>query len=112
MNSEPLNIPLKATAGEAKGFVVARNLGLVDSLEVFLYKLKPQTAYNVYVSGQATPVGSFKTNPVGMANGTAIGPMREAISSLSAKTPAPSVIYVVEAGQPADAAKAVLTSAQ
>ena len=112
VNSEPLNIPLKATAGEAKGFVVARNLGLVDSLEVFLYKLKPQTAYNVYVSGQATPVGSFKTNPAGMANGTAIGPMREAISSLSARMPAPSVIYVVEAGQPADVAKAVLTSAQ
>ena len=111
-NSDPVNIPLMATAGEAKGFVVARNLGLVDSLEVFLYKLKPQTAYNVYVSGQGAPVASFRTNPMGMANGTAIGPMREIVSSLSSKSPAASSIYVVEAGQPADPAKAVLTNAQ
>ena len=112
VNSEPVNIPLKANAGEARGFVVARNLGLVDALEVFLYKLKPQTAYNIHVSGQAAPVASFKTNPMGMANGTAIGPMREIVSSLSSKAPPSSSIFVVEAGQPGDAAKAVLVSTQ
>ncbi len=112
VNSEPVNISLKAAVGEAKGFIVARNLGVVDSLEVFLYKLKPQTAYNVYVTGQGAPVASFRTNPVGMANGTAIGPMREIVSSLSSKTPAASSIYVVEAGQPGDVTKAVLVSAQ
>ena len=111
-NSEPVNIPLKAASGEARGFVVARNLGLVDSLEVFLYKLKPQTAYNVHVSGQAAPVASFKTNPMGMANGTAIGPMREVVSSLSSKAVSPSRIFVVEAGEAPDPAKAVLVSAQ
>ena len=111
-NSDPVNIPLKATTGEARGFVVARNLGLVDSLEVFLYKLKPLTAYNVHVSGQSAPVASFKTNPMGMANGTAIGPMRQVVSTLSSKTVAASSIFVVEAGEPADAAKAVLVSAQ
>ena len=110
-NSDPVNIPLKATSGEARGFVVARNLGLVDSLEVFLYKLKPQTAYNVHVSGQSAPVASFKTNPMGMANGTAIGPMREVVSSLSPKAVSASSIFVVEAGEAADRAKAVLVSA-
>ena len=111
-NSDPVNIPLKATSGEARGFVVARNLGLVDSLEVFLYKLKPQTAYNVHVSGQAAPVASFKTNPVGMANGTAIGPMREVVSSLSSKAVSPSIVFVVEAGTAPDPAKAILVSTQ
>ena len=74
-NSEPINIALKANGGEAKGFVVARNLGLVDALEVFLYKLKPETVYNVYVGDQRTPVAAFRTNAMGMANGTVIGPL-------------------------------------
>jgi YVTN family beta-propeller protein len=65
-NSEPINIALRSTGGDAKGFVVARNLGITDSLEVFLYKLKPQTVYNLFMGGQRTPVGSFKTNPAGM----------------------------------------------
>ena len=111
-NSEPVNIALKATSGEAKGFVVSRNLGLVDALEVSLYKLKPLTAYNVHVSGQAAPVASFKTNPMGMANGTAIGPMREVVASLSSKAVTPSTIFVVEAGEAADPAKAVLVGMQ
>jgi YVTN family beta-propeller protein len=111
-NGDPVNILLKATSGEARGFVVARNLGLVDSLEVFLYKLKPQTAYNVHVSGQAAPVASFKTNPMGMANGTAIGPMREVVSSLSSKAVSPSIVFVVEAGTAPDPAKAILVSTQ
>ena len=111
-NSEPVNIALKAASGEAKGFVVSRNLGLVDALEVSLYKLKPQTAYNVHVSGQTAPVASFKTNPAGMANGTAIGPMREVVASLSSKAVTPSTIFVVEAGEAADPAKAVLVGVQ
>lgn len=111
-NSEPINIPLKAVEGEARGFVVARNLGLVDALEVFLFKLKPQTVYNVYVSGQRTPVASFKTNPAGAANGTAIGPLREAVSTLSAKTAAAANVLVVEGDAMPDPSKAVLVSAQ
>ncbi|MBX9810617.1 MAG: hypothetical protein K2Y16_03250 [Burkholderiales bacterium] len=111
-NNEPINIALKPTGGEAKGFVVARNLGVVDSLEVFLFKLKPQTAYNVYVSGQRTPVATFKTNPAGAANGTAIGPLREVVSTLSAKTASPANIFVIEGDATPDPAKAVLVSAQ
>jgi len=111
-NTDPVNIALKAAAGEASGFVVARNLGLTDALEVSLYKLKPETVYSVYASGQATPVASFRTNPKGMANGTAIGPMREVANSMSGKQAAASRIVVMEGTAPADADKAVLTSVQ
>jgi YVTN family beta-propeller protein len=111
VNTDPINIALKPTSGEGKGFVVVRNLGLIDSLEVSLFKLKPQTVYSVYVSGQKTPVASFKTNPMGMANGTAIGPLREVANTLSSKEPAPSKIIVMEGEAAADPAKAVLASA-
>lgn len=110
-NSEPINIVLKSTGSDAKGFVVARNLGIADSLEVFLYKLKPQTTYSLFMTGQRTPVGAFKTNPAGMANGTVIGPLREVVSTLSTKTPAPATLFVIEGDAIADASKAVLTSA-
>ena len=110
VNTDPINIALKPSAGEAKGFVVARNLGLVDSLEVFLYKLKPLTVYNVYVGEQRTPVAAFKTNPMGMANGTAIGPLREVVSTLSTRSVLPSTIFVMEGEGAPDSAKAVLVS--
>jgi len=111
VNSEPINIALKPVSGAGKGFVVARNLGVIDSLEVSLFKLKPQTVYSVYVTGQKTPVASFKTNPMGMANGTAIGPLREVSDTLSSKDAAPSKIIVMEGAAAADAATAVLVSA-
>jgi len=111
-NSEPINIALKPTAGEAKGFVVSRNLGVVDALEVSLFKLKPQTVYSVYVTGQDAPVASFKTNPMGMANGTAIGPMREVSKRLSAEPVTASQVLVMEGDMPADLHKAVLRSVQ
>jgi YVTN family beta-propeller protein len=75
-NQDAQNIPLKAVGAEGKGFAVVRNVGVVNSLEVFLYKLKPNTVYNVTVGGQAAPVGTFRTNDNGMANGTMIGPDR------------------------------------
>ena len=111
-NSEPLNIALKAGSGDATGSVVARNLGVTDALEVTLHKLKPETVYKVYASGQSTPVASFRTNPKGMANGTAIGPMREVVGSLSAKQGTASRILVMEGDAPADPGKAVLMSMQ
>jgi YVTN family beta-propeller protein len=111
-NSEPINIALKPAAGEAKGFVVARNLGVVDALDVSLFKLKPQTAYSVYVTGQAAPVASFKTNPMGMANGTAIGPMRAVSNSLNDKAATASRILVMEGDVAVDPQKAVLSSVQ
>jgi YVTN family beta-propeller protein len=108
VNTDPINIALKPVSGEGKGFVVVRNLGVIDALEVSLFKLKPQTVYSVYVSGQKTPVAGFKTNAMGMANGTAIGPLREVSNTLSAKTAEPSRITVMEGAAAADATKAVL----
>lgn len=110
-NSEPINIVLKAVAGDAKGFVVARNLGVVDAIEVSLFKLKPKTVYSVYVSGQKMPVASFTTNPTGAANGTMIGPLREVSNTLAVKTTVPSRIVVMEGEAPADPEKAALVSA-
>lgn len=110
-NSEPVNIALKPNGGAAKGFVVARNLGVTDALEVFLFKLKPQTVYSVYASGQAAPVASFKTDDSGKANGTAIGPMRE-VAGLSGKPGGASRILVMEGEAAADPDKAVLSSVQ
>lgn len=112
VNNEPINIALKPAGGEAKGFIVARNLGVVDALEVSLYKLKPQTVYSVYVSGQVYPVASFKTDPKGMANGTAIGPMREVSNNLNAKAVPASRVLVMEGDVAADPQKAVLSSVQ
>jgi len=111
VNSEPINIALKPVSGAARGFVVARNMGVVDSLEVSLFKLKPQTAYSVYVSGHKTPVAVLKTNPTGMANGTAIGPLREVSNTLSSKNVARSKIIVMEGDAAPDSRHAVLVSA-
>jgi YVTN family beta-propeller protein len=108
-NEKPVNVALRPAQGDAYGFVVARNLGLVDALEVSLFKLKPTTPYDVYVGEQRTPVATFKTNDKGMANGTAIGPMREAVSRLAATPVTPSTIYVVEQGQAAEPRNAVLS---
>lgn len=110
-NSDPINIALKPASGDAKGFVVARNLGVVDSLEVFLFKLKPLTTYSVCVTGQKTAVASFKTNPKGMANGTAIGPLREVANTLADNKAAPSRIIIMEGDAEANADKAVLLGA-
>jgi YVTN family beta-propeller protein len=76
VNQDSVNIQLKPLQGDSKGFVVVRSLGVVESIEAFLYKLKPDTRYDVYAGGNAAPVGSFRTNAMGMANGTMIGPGR------------------------------------
>lgn len=109
-NTAPANIALAPPAGDAKGFVVARSFGVVDALEVFLYKLKPETVYSVFVGNQAAPVASLKTNPMGMANGTAIGPLREVARLRSEADPKVTAIVVVEGEGPADVAKVVLRS--
>jgi len=109
VNKESVNIPLKPVLGEGRGFVVSRNLGVIDALEVSLFKLKPETVYTVYMSGQDTPLASFKTDAKGASNGTMIGPVREA-----ARLDAPggsSHLVVMEGMQPADAKKAVLVDA-
>lgn len=115
-NNDPVNIALRAVSGDAKGFVVARSLGVTDSLEVSLFKLKPKTVYSVYASGQQAPVALFETNPMGAANGTAIGPMRDIVrtgqTAQEGKEVPASQIIVMEGKAPADPARAVLVSSR
>jgi len=107
-NADPVNVALKPVSGAGRGTVVARNLGLVDSLEVSLFKLKPETTYSVYASGQAAPVAVLKTDKKGVASATAIGPMRQVAGT--AKGTPPSRIVVMEGNAPANTGKAVLVS--
>jgi YVTN family beta-propeller protein len=108
VNNDPVNIALKPVNGNARGFVVSRNLGVVDALEVSLFKMKPATLYNVYLNGQAAPVAAFKTDANGMSNGTAIGPLRQPVQGDSTAVAAGNHIIVMEGDAPPDAAKAVL----
>jgi hypothetical protein len=119
VNNDSVNIALKANqanqasqanGGEGRGFVVARSLGVVDALEVSLFKLKPDTHYSVYLRGQQAPVGAFKTDAKGAANGTMIGPVRApAVTEAPAEQGAGRII-VMEGAAPADLKTAVLSS--
>ena len=104
VNQDAINLPLKPTASQGTGFAVVRNLGLVDSIEVFLYKLKPATVYNLFVDGHPEPVGSVKTTPAGAANGTAIGPLRQLVAQLAPGAAKRAGLSVVEAGAGREAA--------
>jgi YVTN family beta-propeller protein len=108
-NKDSVNISLRAPQGEARGFIVSRNLGVVDALEVSLFKLKPDTEYSVYLNGASTAVGGFRTNDKGMANGTMIGPVRELAGEGAVVAHAGEVLVMEGSGAP-DAAKAVLTA--
>ncbi|MNY61596.1 hypothetical protein D3C86_1982900 [compost metagenome] len=55
-------------------------------------------------------MASFRTNAAGMANGTAIGPLREVVTTLSPKSAAPAKLIVMEGDAAADPAAAVLVS--
>ncbi len=73
-----VNIALKASqGGGGRGFVVARNLGLVDMLETNVFGLKPDTVYRVFLEGRDAPVAALKTNAKGMGAVAAIGPLRD-----------------------------------
>ena len=76
VNQDARNVQLKPVNSEGKGFVVLRSLGVVESIEAFLYKLKPDTQYDIYAGDRTAAVGSFRTNAMGMANGTMIGPQQ------------------------------------
>lgn len=108
-NTEPANVALEPVRSGGRGFVVARSLGLTDALEVSLFKLKPETVYSVYLGGQASPVGSFRTDRKGAAGGTMIGPVRAFAGGEAAR--AGSRIVVMEGDAAADPACAALASA-
>ncbi|RZT08404.1 40-residue YVTN family beta-propeller repeat-containing protein [Duganella sp. CF402] len=96
VNQDSHNIQLKPLSGNSTGFIVVRNLGVIDAIEAFLYRLKPDTQYDIFVSSQAAPIGSFRTNAMGMANGTMIGPVRASAGSDAA--PRSETVTVKEAG--------------
>jgi YVTN family beta-propeller protein len=83
-------------AGQARGLVVVRNLGLADELTVSLYKLKPGATYDVFAQGQEAALGSFKSNEKGMASGTVIGPLRRIVPTADGSGVPRTVLYVSE----------------
>ena len=109
VNQDAVDIPLTARNGAAaRGFVVARQLGVVDALEVSVFKLRPGTQYGVYLGGQ--PVGTVRTDAKGNANGTMIGPVRGFTRPDAAAAPRPSAqqIWIIEGNAAPSAAAAVL----
>jgi YVTN family beta-propeller protein len=102
VNGDSTNLKLKPAAGgsEAKGFVVARPLGVVDAIEVAVFKLKPANAYSVYLGAQQ--IGALRTDAKGNADVTMIGPVRN-FGAAAGTQPAPGTVHlsVVEGtGQP------------
>jgi len=108
VNSDPVNLSLKPVKEDARGFVVLRNLGLVDALEVNLFRLKPKTVYTVYLNGKETPAASFQTDQKGNANGTMIAPLRTPAKSGSTDASATNSIIVMQGDAPVNAKAAAL----
>ncbi|MGP1664451.1 MAG: YncE family protein, partial [Rhodanobacter sp.] len=110
VNVDPVNIALKPVKASGRGFIVLRNLGVVDALEVNLFKMKPQTVYSVYLNGTKTAAASFQTDLNGKANGTMIAPLRE-LAKPNANLVAPkNRIIVMEGGASVDANTAALVN--
>jgi YVTN family beta-propeller protein len=109
VNKDSANVPLKPVHGKGKGFIVARQLGVVDALEVSVYQLKPDTDYGVYLGGQQA--GSLHTDAKGMANGTMIGPVRTFAQAGQAQAmPDSAKVLVMEGAAAPDAGTAVLAN--
>jgi YVTN family beta-propeller protein len=115
VNQDSENIPLHAAAGDkaggqaARGFIVARQLGVVDALEVSIFKLKPDTEYTVWLGGQQA--GALRTDAKGAANGTMIGPVRTfAAAGQAQAAPSSYRVVVMEGAVAPQAGQAVLTN--
>jgi YVTN family beta-propeller protein len=109
VNQDSANVALKPVHDKGKGFIVARQLGVVDALEVSVYQLKPDADYSVWLGGQQA--GSLHTDAKGMANGTMIGPVRNFARAGEAQSmPDSAKVLVMEGTAAADAKAAVLTN--
>ncbi|WP_051972219.1 hypothetical protein [Massilia sp. 9096] len=93
VNGDSSNIKLKpvAAGSEAKGFAVARPLGVVDAIEVAVFKLKPANAYTVWLGSQQ--IGALRTDAKGNADVTMIGPVRNFGMAAGAQ-PAPGAAHL------------------
>ncbi len=110
VNDDPTNLGLKAVKEQGTGFVVLRNLGLVDALEVNLFRLKPETKYTVYLNGTKTPAAAFATDKKGNATSTMIGPLRKPSRDSGAEASSHNSIIVMQGDAPVDKATAALVS--
>ncbi|MBB3220529.1 YVTN family beta-propeller repeat protein [Pseudoduganella umbonata] len=109
VNQDSTPLSLKAPKGQGRGLVVARQLGVLDALEVSLFKLKPDTRYSVYLG--TTQAGALRTDAKGAANGTMIGPLRTFAQVEAAQAaPATARILVMEGDKGPDEATAVLVN--
>src|SRR3954468_21349345 len=107
---EAVNIILKPPSGsEGAGFVVSRNVGLVDILEVTVSKLKPDTVYRVFLEGRSEPVAVLKTDPTGMGAVSAVGPTREIRPRTNAQAGEDTRVLVIEGEAAPVSGPAVLT---
>ena len=104
VNDDALGITLRARAGEGRGLIVVRNLGLVDALDVLLLKLKPQTVYDLYAGDRGEPLGSFRTDAKGSANGSLLGPLRRPVPTGADAAVVPLRLRVSEHGAGSQAA--------
>ena len=110
VNVDPVNIDLKPVKEGGRGFVVLRSLGVLDALEVNLFKLKPKTVYSVYMDDAKTVAASFQTDANGKAAGTMIGPMRQSVKPGTNAAAPKSRIIVMEGDAPVDARTAALVN--
>ncbi|WP_426237535.1 YncE family protein [Pararhizobium sp. DWP1-1-3] len=69
---------LKSQDGRGgRGLIVSRNLGLIDTVDVSVYNLRPATDYEVLFDGKLPPVAAFTTDAKGNAMASALGPTRK-----------------------------------
>ncbi|TQK08283.1 hypothetical protein [Herbaspirillum sp. SJZ107] len=109
VNGDSQSVSLKAATGPGRGLLVARQLGVVDALDISVFKLKPDTPYTVYLGGQQA--GALRTDAKGTAAGTMIGPVRTfAQANAAAAAPAAQRVLVMEGSMAPDPASAVLVN--
>jgi len=111
-NQDPVNVSLRAVRGNGRGFAVVRNLGIVDALEVSLFRLKPMTAYGIYLAGQDKPAANLMTDANGAASGAVIGPVKAYAASGAPEAPDGRRILVMEGAAAPSPASAVLADAR
>lgn len=104
VNDDSLTVALRAKAGAGRGLVVVRNLGLVDAMDVMLLKLEPATVYDLYAGDRTEPLGSFRTDAKGAANGSLLGPLRRPVPTRADAAVTPLRLRVSEHGAGAEAA--------
>jgi len=94
VNQDAATMTLSAPEGEASGQLTVRPLGLVDAVDVVLLKLKPSTAYELFVDGRDEPIGRFRSDANGTVMGSVTGPSRRIVPAAS-KVNAPATQVVV-----------------